>query len=510
MSVAGARSTGVAQDGRRRRDGGIPARRRPARATAGRACGAGALLMLALTWSASAAPLRISDGCGNTRGRRLGCSSPDADPLASGNASGTLRTVTASGGLDTGNPFFASLGTNGRTCASCHRPEAAWTITPEAVQARFDASAGFDPLFRTRDGSNSPTADVSTEAARRSAYSMLLDKAVIRIGLPVPAAAEFTLDSVDDPYGFASAAELSLFRRPLPATNLRFQTGVMWDDGETAAVFEPPMDAGAASAILRASLRTQAINATLGHAEADVAPDEAKLASIVEFELGLATAQWRDSNAGLLSGGDAIGGPRVLANQQFHVGINDALGADPVPGNAAAMRLFEAWDAQAGTETAPSRNAVARGERLFNTRVILITGVAGFNDVANLPIIVGTCATCHDAPNVGSHSTSASMDIGTTDARERSADLPLYTLRRSADGSRRQTTDPGRALISGRWSDIGKFKVPALRGLAGRAPYFHNGMAASLDEVIGFYERRFGIGLEPEEKRDLVAFLRAL
>jgi cytochrome c peroxidase len=83
-------------------------------------------------------------------------------------------------------------------------------------------------------------------------------------------------------------------------------------------------------------------------------------------------------------------------------------------------------------------------------------------------------------------------------------------LQHRSEGSRRRTTDPGRALVTGRWNDIGKFKVPALRGLAGRPPYFHNGMAASLEDVVDFYDRRFGMGLEPQEKADLVAFMKAL
>jgi hypothetical protein len=45
--------------------------------------------------------------------------------------------------------------------------------------------------------------------------------------------AAFELVGVRDPYGFASATELSLFRRPLPATDLRFLSTVMWDRRET-------------------------------------------------------------------------------------------------------------------------------------------------------------------------------------------------------------------------------------------------------------------------------------
>lgn len=73
-----------------------------------------------------------------------------------------------------------------------------------------------------------------------------------------------------------------------------------------------------------------------------------------------------------------------------------------------------------------------------------------------------------------------------------------------------QTTDPGRALVTGKWGHVATFKGPILRGLSGRAPYFHNGSAATLSDVVTFYESRFAIGLTEQEKADLVAFLAAL
>src|SRR4029078_1015619 len=91
----------------------------------------------------------------------------------------------------------------------------------------------------------------------------------------------------------------------------------------------PPMAAGANMAALVASLKGQAINATLGHAQAAIAPTDAQAQQIVEFEMGLTTSQWLDKNAGYLHGRDAIGVPHMLANQGFHVGINDVLGGDP-------------------------------------------------------------------------------------------------------------------------------------------------------------------------------------
>ena len=69
------------------------------------------------------------------------------------------------------------------------------------------------------------------------------------------------------------------------------------------------------------------------------------------------------------------------------------------------------------------------------------------------------------------------------------------------------TQDPGRALISGKCDDVGAIVMQQFRGLAARAPYFSNGSAASLRELVDFYDRRFNIGYTEQEKTDLVNFL---
>ena len=120
---------------------------------------------------------------------------------------------------------------------------------------------------------------------------------------------------------------------------------------------------------------------------------------------------------------------------------------------------------------------------------ISIIGVAGLNDALHKPVIKGFCGTCHDAPNVGDHSVPAPLDIGLTTSARRTPDLPLITLRNNMTDAIVRTSDPGRALITGSWADIGKFKGPILRGLAARAPYFHNGSAATLMEVVRFLRR---------------------
>jgi cytochrome c peroxidase len=124
--------------------------------------------------------------------------------------------------------------------------------------------------------------------------------------------------------------------------------------------------------------------------------------------------------------------------------------------------------------------------------------------------VAGTCTTCHDTPNSGNHSVVAPLNIGLTDASRRTPDMPLYTFRNKTTGELKQTTDPGRAMISGKWKHIGRFKGPILRGLAARPPYFHNGFAADLGAVLDFYNTRFTMHLTAQDKADLVAFLQTL
>jgi hypothetical protein len=443
------------------------------------------------------------------------------------NASGIALTLSAGGRIDRRNPFFASLGANGRSCETCHQAADGWSVTPRSVRERFEATGGRDPIFRPVDGADSPKADVSTRAAREKAYSMLLKYGVIRVGLPIPSGAEFELAKVDDPYGYASASELSLFRRPLAATNLRFLSTVMWDGRETFK------DAGGKDCIAGTTtcfatqhfdLLDQANSATTGHAQAPAPLTKAQQEAIVAFEMTLTTAQVRDDDAGELTTYGANGGPRYLQGQASYFGINDTLAGDyrtHANFTPNVMSLYTGWqsyipdarrDDREGRsrEIAVARRAVARGEALFNGKPIAITGVKGLNDALGAPVIAGTCTTCHNAPNAGNHSVPLPLDLGLADASRRSPDQPLYTLRKLATGETIQTTDPGRALVTGKWADIGKFKGPTLRALAARAPYFHNAFAKDLPAVVDFYNTRFGIGMTRQEQDDLVAFLKTL
>ncbi len=415
-----------------------------------------------------------------THARRL----PNRFPFA--NASGFAATYSTQGDIDLSGPFFQSLGTNGRACSSCHRAEEGWTITPAGVRARFELTAGTDPLFRTNDGSNSPTADVSTVEKRRVAYSMLLTKGLIRVSNPVPAGADYTLVAVDDPYGHASAADVSTFRRPLPSANLDVLSTVMWDGRETQTTVETDTDLMGCSLAptapkcwktIHTDLLQQANDATLGHAQATLGLLPAQQEDIVAFESSLFVAQIFDGDALDLTAAGAQGGPLALSGRLFYFGENDVLSGDyrtHAPFDAKVFDEFDAWGQLAGRgPVIEARRAVARGQEIFNSHPIAISGVKGINDDFGIPVLNGTCTTCHDMQHGGAHSIPAPLDIGLTgdhpEALARTPDLPLYTFRRTADGATFTTTDPGRGLITGKFKDLGRFKGPVLRGLATRA-----------------------------------------
>src|SRR5579883_781274 len=178
----------------------------------------------------------------------------DRDPA------GLIATLHSAGPTFTAqSPFFVNLGTNGRTCFTCHQPQTGWTISAASARARFARSHGSDPLFRRVDGATCPSDKVSTLADKRAAYQLLTSKGLIRIGLAMPPATEFEVTAVSDPYncntnpvtGLTSptSGTVSVYRRPLPATNLNFLSAIMWDGREP-------------------SLAHQALDATLGHAQA--------------------------------------------------------------------------------------------------------------------------------------------------------------------------------------------------------------------------------------------------
>jgi cytochrome c peroxidase len=416
-------------------------------------------------------------------------------------------------------------------------------------------SCGDDPIFRPVDGANSPTADVSTDEARLRAYSLLLSRGVIRIELPVPADAEFEIMAVDDPYNYATTTLLDFYRRPLQATNLRFSEAfedniangvpIMWDGRETGtacvAATPPggfscgsglpvcPVGQSCVAGLCRivpqcgnpptprspfTDLKAQAQHAFARHSEGMAPLSDDQLDAIVSFERALFTAQAFDNLAGSLSD-EANGGPTNLSLVPFAFAENRPLaaGRGPVPQDPIVFTTYDGWSFDSTSSDKEARRAsIARGQALFNTR----TGVSPILGPVLSPNPV-RCSTCHNAFNAGGESASpwgngVQNGIGNfTSSAAMSVGLPMYTVRNKVTQETIQTSDLGRGMVTGKWNDINKFKVPVLRGLAGHAPYFHNGSAATLGDVIDAYQAAgFQFNFTPEERADLIAFLEAL
>lgn len=463
---------------------------------------------------------------------------------------GLISTYNTNGPIVENSPFFQSLGTNGRSCATCHVVGDAMGISAQNARERFRLTQGSDPLFAAVDGANC----TSTSSNDPATHSLLLTNGVFRIAIQLAANAQFQIRVVVDPYGCGVVTDpvtkvqtVSVYRRPLPATNLKFLSAVMFDGRETVA---PLNDAKTFEANLMTDLMHQAMDATTGHAQATEPPTTQQQQAIAEFELGLSSAQML-SSGGLLNEYGAQGGARNVAALNYYPGINDTLGADPtgVAFNPNAFSVFSAWEdmkAENGRQRGmiEAKEDIAAGEKLFNSRSLTITSVRGLNDNAALaaalgvplPIasFTGTCTTCHDTPNVGNHSVALPLDIGTGHDAAQEQDtqianglaqlsfprVPVYEITgcpnpftaagQSSEPYTIYTTDPGKALLTGQCSDVSRIKGPILRGLAARAPYFHNGAAKNLNEVVNFYNQRFQMNLTDKEKSQLIAFLNSL
>ena len=477
----------------------------------------------------AALPLSKNSGGEGVEGRNGGME------VAADGIGKTATYSTNAFGVGPSHAFFARLGTNARTCNSCHRQDQGWTVAASKVRDL----APDDPLFAPVDGADCPPSE-DDEPADASRSTLLRARGVIRIQLPLADESDFTLASATNPLGCAVApaspaadGALMLFRRPLPTANLEFATAVMWDGRETRESLTQA--AGLANRRpLIVDLAYQDEDAVAIHQQgANSILGTPASADLVSFEAQLFAGQLTVGSVRL---DRAHGGPRYLAEvvaPAFFVGENDPAGKGFT---STVFTLYKAWEPGANgaarRHVTEAEKAIGRGEQIFNTRTFTISNVGGLNSAKGDPVanpqdplfdkpIAGTCSTCHNAFDTGGHSTALFLDIGLTRASRTDGsglaaagalelgDLPVYTLR-SASGTTVDVTDPGRALVTGRFVDAGKTKVPVLRALSARAPYFHNGSAADLESVVRFYDGRFGIGLTEQEAADLVAFLRAL
>jgi hypothetical protein len=156
---------------------------------------------------------------------------PNDLPIPDGTGFGA--SFHPAGSIDLRNNFFTPQGTNGRHCGTCHAPENGWSITPATVTLMFLLTGGTDPLFVNNLDTDTPTADMSTPAARWKSTTMLRQGKFTRKVAP-PAVRDYEVIAASDPFGVGTTSSLWFFRRPLPAANFKSGT-VMWDGANTVA-----------------------------------------------------------------------------------------------------------------------------------------------------------------------------------------------------------------------------------------------------------------------------------
>ena len=449
------------------------------------------------------------------------------------NAAGTLRTLVVDGPLETkGHPFFEALGPNGRACVTCHQPADGMSLSAATARERWDVTAGKDPLFAAYDGSNCS----SLPQQDRSSHSLLLDYGLIRIQRPWPPVAasgaaivpDFTIAVVRDPWGCNSGnrygpkrGNISIYRRPRPVANLKYLLAVGFAYDPKAGMPLPldpesgrPMSGNLMADARAGTLNAQMLDAASTHLALLRRMNKDDMSRLLDFEMRVFAAQYRDRTGGALDAGGAAGGPAKLASSE-----PGQLGSQGV----AVWSEFAAWEKAVdepglSTEARTFRQSVARGARIFREKMFLITESAGINS----PIGFGnpvrnSCVFCHNMSQMGNDVAPGQVDLGTT--TEPFADpaphLPLFRITCLDEphphyGRIIQTHDPGYALTTGRCADVGKITLQSMRGLAARAPYFSNGSAKDLRAVIDYYDRRYNIGYSEQEKQDLVNLMSVL
>lgn len=445
------------------------------------------------------------------------------------NQHGALTTLSAGGSIDTkGHAFFTALGSNGRACVTCHQPSDGMALSLASIGKRWSTAGPSDPLFAAYDGANCPNMDQS----QRASHSLLLDRGLFRIALPWPprdaagkvVKPDFDLEVVRDPtgcnnssiHGLKSAApQISVYRRPRPATNLKYITavGFSFDPKSGMPLRSDPAGNMVSEALMAdtrvLTLEDQARDAMRKHLQMHGDPSPAQVAQIVAFEQGLTSAQSHDAWGGDFGPG---AGPAALAKAP--AGMLQST-ANPIFKEFYPLKALSS----ATEEQRKFRESAARGAEIFSKRQFLVKDVAGINSMGFGNPMRNSCAMCHNMHGSGIDVAPGRIDLGTTNIpwAKAAPELPLFKLTCKADarpqpfiGRVVYTQDPGYAMTTGRCEDIGKIMTQQMRGLAARAPYFANGSAATLEELIEIYNRRFNINLTEQEKLDLINLMKVL
>ena len=388
-----------------------------------------------------------------------------------------------------------ALGANGRACADCHVPTDHFQLSPSTAEARyrlllirrqFDANAD-DPLFRPTDAN-----DFRTSGASASNFTNLRKHGLVRISFPLPANVRLIDERTGSP---SDETEVDVWRAVPPIANL-----VLTGPDDQNPFPRGPNNTGGYQRDGRfASLEEQARNALKDHAGMMGEPRERLAEDIASFERTIFSS------------------PRARA-------IAEALRAGTTP----------------TMEEPPLTELETQGKAVFNRACANCHGGHGFS-TTNRPVVFRYHDTKTQCPRpVDTASPPRFSFTACAPELEQTVRTYEFTLA-SGENTRRRSSDPGRALLTGvvivggqpAADDWNKLDVPGLHGIRHTAPYFHNNSAATLEEVVDHYVEFYkfvqalqppgvvppvastdGVNFDrqpkPDERAALLAYLRTL
>jgi cytochrome c peroxidase len=342
------------------------------------------------------------------------------------------------------------LESNGRACADCHMAADHFQLSPADAEARFQRlvtarradRAADDPLFRPIDAD-----DFRTNGDAASDYANLRENGLVRITFPLPP----NMRLIDPATNLPSSELFVDVWRSVPTVNDVALTGP-----DTANPwFRGPNQTGGYQLDARvATLQEQALGALINHAQIGAAAPQRLLDDLASFQRVLFTnPRVRDLSAAITAGTVPLPDPDPPLNALEQQG----------------KAVFQRACAQCHGGASQSNSAAP---------------IIRFHDInSQCPRPVDTVSP-------------ARFVFAACPARlARNARTYEITLPAAFGGVkvRRTTSDPGRALQTGYaggpppQDDWKKFDMPALRGIADTAPYFHNNSAATLEDVVDHY-----------------------
>lgn len=381
-------------------------------------------------------------------------------------------------------PLFAEAfqGTNGRSCATCHVPEDGYTLTPDHV-ARLLETNPDDPLFAAIDADD-PTAETLTFEH--------LEKGLVRVWLTLPD----NVDVIDDVGSVITPPDRRIFVwRGVPSIADAALTAPYQLDGRVA------------------TLEEQAQGAIEGHSEGSEV-SQAELERIAAFERGIFSSDRARMVADELAGGAE---PTEVSDVEALLDLS----AEEERGKEVYEQVCASCHGGANKAT-----IVDRDIHDLAFPALRADGTVVFEVPATDPPTPVLAPQPDDEfINIGSAMENHLVQLGATEHESFTKDVsfPAYRLRFYADASRTEviadlppalslddpfggsvdaegnpvvgpnlflqlfTTDPGRALITGSPYDFEAFDVPTLRGIGKTAPYWHNNISETLEDVVELY-----------------------